>query len=200
MKKLLPILVTTTLLLSACSDSGESSETTSSTTSSSPSSTSTTSTTMSTSSVTTSSSSEVTPPTEVEEPDEEDEHNDDDLHVHDNPNAALGDSDEEEQAEQAPTEKAVSSCGDPSIHERGTTFFSDGTSGWTQQCSDEMAPQVAQQFVAPPAEQQNAPAPAGGGSGRTCAEIGHKVYPGDPDYSPARDEDGDGVGCESYPG
>ena len=200
MKKLLPILVTTTLLISACSDSGESSETTSSTTSSSPSSTTTSSTTSSTSSVTTSSSSEVTPPPEVEEPDEEDEHDDDDLHVHDNPNAVLGDSDEGEQAEQAPTEKAVSSCGDPSIHERGTTFFSDGTSGCTQQCSDEMAPQVAQQFLAPPAEQQNAPAPAGGGSGRTCAEIGHKVYPGDPDYSPARDANGDGVGCESYPG
>ncbi|MCT2188937.1 excalibur calcium-binding domain-containing protein [Corynebacterium kefirresidentii] len=200
MKKLLPILVTTTLLISACSDSGESSETTSSTTSSSPSSTTTSSTTSSTSSVTTSSSSEVTPPPEVEEPDEEDEHDDDDLHVHDNPNAALGDSDEEERAKQAPAEKTVSSCGDPSIHERGTTFFSDGTSGWTQQCSDEMAPQVAQQFVAPPAEQQNDPAPAGGGSGRTCAEIGHKVYPGDPDYSPARDANGDGVGCESYPG
>ena len=109
MKKLLPILVTTTLLISACSDSGESSETTSSTTSSSPSSTTTSSTTSSTSSVTTSSSSEVTPPPEVEEPDEEDEHDDDDLHVHDNPNAALGDSDEEERAKQAPAEKTVSS-------------------------------------------------------------------------------------------
>lgn len=97
-----------------------------------------------------------------------------------------------------PMEKVIDYCGDPSIHETGTTFFTDGTSGWTQQCADEMAPAVAQQFVAPPAN--DTPAYTGGGSGRTCAEIGHKVYPGDPDYSLERDKNGDGVGCESYPG
>lgn len=56
----------------------------------------------------------------------------------------------------------------------------------------------------PAYEEAPAPAPtpaySGGGSGRTCAEIGHKVYVGDPDYSLDRDSNGDGVGCESYPG
>lgn len=37
-----------------------------------------------------------------------------------------------------PMEKTIESCGDVSLHETGTTFFSDGTSGWTQQCADEM--------------------------------------------------------------
>lgn len=35
-------------------------------------------------------------------------------------------------------DKTISSCGDPSMHQTGTTFFTDGTSGWTQQCSDQM--------------------------------------------------------------
>ena len=35
-------------------------------------------------------------------------------------------------------EKQIASCGDPSIHETGTTFFTDGTSGWTQNCANQM--------------------------------------------------------------
>lgn len=35
-------------------------------------------------------------------------------------------------------EKQIASCGDPSIHETGTTFFTDGTSGWTQVCASQM--------------------------------------------------------------
>ena len=31
--------------------------------------------------------------------------------------------------------KTIASCGDPSLHETGTTFFTDGTSGWTQTCA-----------------------------------------------------------------
>lgn len=34
--------------------------------------------------------------------------------------------------------KQVASCGDPQLHETGTSFFTDGTSGWTEQCSAEM--------------------------------------------------------------
>ncbi|WP_412099741.1 hypothetical protein [Corynebacterium aurimucosum] len=41
-------------------------------------------------------------------------------------------------AQPIPVEKTIESCGDVSLHETGTTFFSDGTSGWTQQCADEM--------------------------------------------------------------
>lgn len=35
-------------------------------------------------------------------------------------------------------DKQISSCGDPSIHEVGTTFFTDGTSGWTETCAAQM--------------------------------------------------------------
>ena len=45
--------------------------------------------------------------------------------------------------------KTIASCGDPSIHETGTTFFTDGTSGWTSTCANKM-------MAARPAE----PAPA----------------------------------------
>lgn len=33
--------------------------------------------------------------------------------------------------------KVVQSCGDTSMHETGTTFFTDGSTGWTQQCADQ---------------------------------------------------------------
>lgn len=36
-------------------------------------------------------------------------------------------------------DKQIASCGDTSIHEMGTTFFTDGTSGWTQTCQNSMA-------------------------------------------------------------
>jgi hypothetical protein len=35
-------------------------------------------------------------------------------------------------------DKQISSCGDPALHQTGTTFFTDGTSGWTEQCSAQM--------------------------------------------------------------
>lgn len=34
--------------------------------------------------------------------------------------------------------KTISHCGDPGLHETGTTFFTDGTSGWTQTCASQM--------------------------------------------------------------
>ena len=37
--------------------------------------------------------------------------------------------------------KTISSCGNPQLHETGTTFFTDGTSGWTQHCAAQMANQ-----------------------------------------------------------
>lgn len=36
-------------------------------------------------------------------------------------------------------DKQIASCGDTSIHELGTTFFADGSSGWTQTCQSRMA-------------------------------------------------------------
>ena len=35
-------------------------------------------------------------------------------------------------------DKTISHCGDPSIHQTGTTFFSDGSTGWTENCSAQM--------------------------------------------------------------
>lgn len=35
-------------------------------------------------------------------------------------------------------DKQIASCGDPSMHQTGTTFFTDGTSGWTETCSSQM--------------------------------------------------------------
>lgn len=58
------------------------------------------------------------------------------------------------QAEPSGMNKTVASCGDPSLHETGTTFFTDGTSGWTQQCANKM---MAQQPAATP---EPAPTPA----------------------------------------
>ncbi|WP_411776721.1 excalibur calcium-binding domain-containing protein [Corynebacterium macginleyi] len=49
-----------------------------------------------------------------------------------------------------------------------------------------------------PAPVEIPPQPSGGGG--SCAAIGHKVYRGDGLYSRKLDRDGDGVGCESYPG
>ena len=53
-------------------------------------------------------------------------------------------------------DKQIASCGDPSIHETGTTFFTDGTSGWTQQCASQMWPaqeaMIAEQEADAPVE------------------------------------------------
>ena len=35
-------------------------------------------------------------------------------------------------------DETISHCGDPSIHETGTTFFTDGSTGWTENCSAQM--------------------------------------------------------------
>ncbi|AZA10357.1 hypothetical protein [Corynebacterium gerontici] len=37
-----------------------------------------------------------------------------------------------------PMNKVIQSCGQKGLHERGTTFFTDGTSGWTEQCAAAM--------------------------------------------------------------
>lgn len=59
------------------------------------------------------------------------------------------------------------------------------------------APLYEQYAPAEEAPAQQAPAYSGGGS---CKDIGHKVYIGDSDYAPKLDRNGDGVGCEAYPG
>ena len=69
---------------------------------------------------------------------------------------------------------------------------------------EEPAPAPAPLYEQPsPVEEspvQEAPAYTGGGGSGSCADIGHKVYIGDSDYAPKLDRNGDGVGCEAYPG
>lgn len=90
--------------------------------------------------------------------------------------------------------KTVASCGDPALHETGTTFFTDGSSGWTQQCANQM---MAQQPAAAP---EPAPAPAPSAYYPNCAAAraagASPLYAGDPGYSSDLDRDGDGVACE----
>lgn len=43
------------------------------------------------------------------------------------------------QVQPHPLDKQIASCGAPSIHQLGTTFFTDGTSGWTQDCAAQMS-------------------------------------------------------------
>ena len=38
-------------------------------------------------------------------------------------------------------DKQISHCGSTTLHETGTTFFTDGTSGWTQTCASQMSAQ-----------------------------------------------------------
>lgn len=198
MKRLLPIILAVPLTLTACGSAEESAD---STTPSSTQITSTTSATSTTATSSTSATSSASLTSQTPSPtlpvDAED---DDDLHVVPPQNIGqekdpvIGYTEAPGETSPTPMNKTISTCGDPLLHERGTTFFTDGTSGWTQQCSNEMDV---------PVEPAQAPAPApeySGGDSRTCAEIGHKVYPGDPEYSPDRDSNGDGVGCESQPG
>ena len=42
------------------------------------------------------------------------------------------------QVEPQVMEKQIASCGDPRIHQTGTTFFTDGTTGWTENCAAQM--------------------------------------------------------------
>ena len=44
-------------------------------------------------------------------------------------------------------DKVVSYCGTPGIEEIGTTWFTDGTTGWTQYCTDLMMSQPIQQLT-----------------------------------------------------
>ena len=54
-----------------------------------------------------------------------------------------------------PLDKAVSHCGDPRSMESGTTFFTDGTTGWTQGCADVMYPQQVEMRGEDPAPQSS---------------------------------------------
>lgn len=59
------------------------------------------------------------------------------------PSEPLTESPVPEAAPSAAKEPQIASCAtDPMLYQRGTTWFTDGTSGWTQTCADQMpAPQ-----------------------------------------------------------
>lgn len=63
------------------------------------------------------------------------------------------------------------------------------------------APEVVEQAPVEPEVVEQAPAaPAVPSRGLKCADVGHKTYIGDGVYASNQDGDGDGVGCEAYPG
>lgn len=89
----------------------------------------------------------------------------------------------------------IERCGEVGLHETGTTFYSDGTSGWSQECADKMMAQTPQQFLAPPT-QNPAPASYYGSCADARAAGAAPLYAGQPGYSLDLDRDGDGVACE----
>lgn len=89
-------------------------------------------------------------------------------------------------------DKQVASCGDPGTMETGTTFFTDGSSGWTQQCANVMLPQQEQLRA------QRGPYPTH--SGEDTAGEFVPADPVTPDYSddaPTYNPDLEGVAGDS---
>lgn len=77
--------------------------------------------------------------------------------------------------EPTPIDKVVSRCARSSegLYEQGTTWFTDGTTGWTQQCSSSFWDGPAPAYTAPaPAEPvyEPAPVPSGVQSGQYCRD------------------------------
>lgn len=113
MRKTLATFAVVALALAGCGTTGEDEATVSNTPAPTTSKTSTTHTSSSATSSPESSTSEAEEPAEVQPAVEE--------------SAA------------APAEPQIASCAtDPTLYQRGTTWFTDGTSGWTQTCADQM--------------------------------------------------------------
>ena len=51
------------------------------------------------------------------------------------------------QVSATPMNKTLSHCGDIHLHQVGTSFFTDGTSGWTQTCYSQMLSQMEAEGV-----------------------------------------------------
>lgn len=62
-----------------------------------------------------------------------------------------------------PTEmnKTIQSCGEVGLHETGTTFFTDGSTGWTEQCSSTMMQSTPPAAAVPPRDESQNIAPEG---------------------------------------
>ncbi|QAU51322.1 hypothetical protein CPELA_00085 [Corynebacterium pelargi] len=54
------------------------------------------------------------------------------------PGPVMGYTEAPGQTRTTPMNKVIERCGTKGLHERGTTFFTDGTSGWTEQCAVHM--------------------------------------------------------------
>jgi hypothetical protein len=87
-----------------------------------------------------------------------------------------------------PAEKEIASCATTTLYQAGTTWYTDGTSGWTQYCQDlyyAANPQTEEQVSYADGDVVN----EGGGSYSTC-QNGDWVYI-DPTFDP---DSGDGYG------
>lgn len=106
--------------------------------------------------------------------------------------------------ESATTPESTTSAATPTSSEPAPTSTTSTTAPSSATPSTSMTQDSTTEQPAPapvpPAPAQPAPAYSGGGNSGTCADIGHKAYRGDGIYQPKHDKDGDGVGCESYPG
>ncbi|MGP5206467.1 hypothetical protein ACTXJY_00415 [Corynebacterium casei] len=62
-----------------------------------------------------------------------------------------------------PTEmnKTIQSCGEVGLHETGTTFFTDGSTGWTEQCSSTMMQSTPPAAAVPSRDESQNVAPEG---------------------------------------
>lgn len=87
-----------------------------------------------------------------------------------------------------PAEKEIESCTTTTLYQPGTTWYTDGTSGWTQYCQDlyyAANPQTQNEVACADGDVVN----EGGGSYSTC-QNGEWVYV-DPTFDP---DSGDGYG------
>ncbi|WCZ36957.1 hypothetical protein CHEID_07120 [Corynebacterium heidelbergense] len=53
------------------------------------------------------------------------------------PEGPIGFTEAPGQAQPSAMNKTIARCGEPGMYQRGTTFFTDGTSGWTVQCANQ---------------------------------------------------------------
>ncbi|GLB62643.1 hypothetical protein NCCP2495_05210 [Dietzia sp. NCCP-2495] len=88
-------------------------------------------------------------------------------------------------------DEQISSCGDPSIHEMGTTFFTGGGSGWTQLCADQMLAQWT-----PPPQPQTQTQPQTNGDDSCAAAICGYGYDENGNPNPSSGEIQTQYGCE----
>lgn len=134
--------------------------------------------------------------------------------------AACDDNDTTQAAMTSASEQSIEFCGAPSVDEVGFTTFTDGTTGFTDECAAQMASiqpepepvadvnreaevEIEAEPAPAPVPEPPAPAPAPASPSAyypNCAAAraagAAPLYEGDPGYSLRLDRDRDGIACE----